>query len=191
MVEGRQVIRPAAVGDLEAISVMHVRSWRAAFREFIADGSLPQAHVWDRTVFWTARLAVPATWRVTLVAEDSRGIIGACAVEAPHAASDPGRPGEAEIQALYVDPRAWRTGTGHVLLAQARDRLRARGHQRWALWTLAEHIPTRAFYISEGFTTAQHEHKRHDAGAPLVRLQADLTSGPQAGSVLHPGVGSA
>ncbi len=43
-----------------------------------------------------------------------------------------------------------------------------------ALWTLAEHADTRAFYLKEGFAVVPHEHRKHDGGALLVRFRADL-----------------
>jgi GNAT superfamily N-acetyltransferase len=131
-----QTIRAATPGDLEAIALMHARSWHHGFHDFIAAGLLPDAEVSDRRAFWATRIPQQPTGLV-LVAEDSTGITGACAIDMPSEVNGFSDSTGAEVEALYVDPIAWRTGTGRALLAYARPILRTRGHHSWALWTLS------------------------------------------------------
>ncbi len=167
------IVRAALLNDFQEIAGMHERSWRCGFQHFITAGLLPSTDVAERHAFWVAHLARSSA--LILVAEGASGVIlGACAIDMPSTANDSRNPAEAEIEALYVDPTAWRSGTGRSLLAHARPLVRANGHRAWALWTLAEHLSTRAFYNREGFTVAAHRHRQHEWGAPLVRLHAPL-----------------
>lgn len=170
------VIRSAVPDDVEAVAALHVRSWRRGFGQFIAAGTLADVNLADRVAFWGAGFARPSTDAFTLVADDGSGITGACLIEVSCTDDDITDPRVAEIAALYVDPAAWRTGTGSSLLASARENLRARGQHAWTLWTLAEHAGTRAFYAREGFTPDHRGQRRHHGtGANLVRLRAEFT----------------
>jgi GNAT superfamily N-acetyltransferase len=157
------------------MAAVHVRSWRAGFAEFIADGRLPDADLAERTAFWQAVLTRPSADVLILLAEGPRGIIGVCLIETPSTDEDEADPGLSRIRVLYVDPAAWRTGAGRSLLAHARAQVRGRGQHSWNLWTLADQAATRAFYAAEGFVPdGGRRGYGDDDGVELVRLSASL-----------------
>lgn len=172
------MIRVADPTDADAVSVLHVRSWRTGFREFIDAGLLPEADLAQRRAFWSHVLARPSDEVTILVAADAGGPIGVCLIVAANTDDDIPDPGVAQIMVLYVDPVAWRTGAGRALLNEGRRLVRERGQHSWVLWTLADHIATRAFYDAEGFRPDGAERTEGKDGARVVRLrQSTLASG--------------
>jgi ribosomal protein S18 acetylase RimI-like enzyme len=59
--------------------------------------------------------------------------------------------GLGEIYALYVDPESYGGGTGRLLMAEARRRLREAGMQEAILWVLRGNERAQLFYEREGW----------------------------------------
>ncbi len=57
-----------------------------------------------------------------------------------------------ELRALYVDPPHWGAGAGHLLIAEACERLRRGGFELAVLWLLAGNEQAARFYRSCGWT---------------------------------------
>jgi ribosomal protein S18 acetylase RimI-like enzyme len=161
------VIHEAVRADAAAIAGVHVRAWRAAYRGLMPDDVLDALSPEARRAQWDEGLALPVP-RPTLVATDAAGTIaGFCALAEP-TTDDGESPRSAEITALYVDPSRWRAGVGSVLLAAARDRLRAREFEQVILWVLVGNVSARAFYEHHGFEAdgGLVEHEPPGAHAP-------------------------
>lgn len=62
-----------------------------------------------------------------------------------------------EISALYVDPDHIRTGFGSVIFAALLAALRDAGHERAALWVVADNVQGRNFYEKSRGTLLSHE----------------------------------
>jgi len=69
-------------------------------------------------------------------------------------------PPAAHVSAVFVDPARWRQGIATVLLSQAEEAMRERGHHLARLWT-PEDAPARRFYEAHGW---RHDGRRtwHD-----------------------------
>src|SRR4051794_34729159 len=114
--ERRPRIRLATPADADAVATMHVRAWRAGFREFIAAGQLPDADPRQRVDFWRHCLTLPPEQVRVLVADDpGRGVRGVLMIMLTAEDQDLTEAGIAQIPVLYVDPAAWRTGIGRSL----------------------------------------------------------------------------
>lgn len=122
-------VRRATVDDAAAIASVHVASWEGAYRGLVPDAWLEERTLQARTVMWRRVLDQPRVAFV-FVAEDT-----------------------AEISALSVDPRHWRTGAGRALMDAALGELAARGFMVVTLRVFEANPRARAFYATCGFTT--------------------------------------
>ena len=198
-------LRLAAPSDAPQLAAVFAAAAAAAWSAFLPSADLVAASAaaeraaadgrfadTEQSELWRTRLADPL-WR-TLVAEDDRGVVG-FARYGPMAA--PTADARAELDLLYVHPRAWgsgvSTGVGfgkrpeaaaaavrsvaRRLLLRAQFDLAAAGHRRAWLWT--EHRNTRALalYARAGWLPDGSEDARLYRGAPIrnIRLAVDLT----------------
>jgi GNAT superfamily N-acetyltransferase len=135
-------IRPATFDDARALAVVHVASWRAGYKGLVPDAYLAQLSVDQRAAMWTRLLVDDAS--TVLVAGEIDGFVAF-------------EPATAEIRALYVAPRRFRTGIGTRLLEAAHAQLGG----STALWVLEGNEPAFAFYARHGYArdgaTTVHE----------------------------------
>jgi len=96
---------------------------------------------------WSAAIRVPSTQ--VFVAMQGEALVGFCSVM-PSRDSDAGA-AVAEISAIYVDPRCWRSGLGTSLLETAVESAGQRRFKEITLWVLAANVSARAFYEARGF----------------------------------------
>lgn len=162
---------------------MQVRSWRAAYRGLLPDQLLDGLSVPAREQTWREILAGGAGEHASAVtvAVRVRSIAGFCAVVTPSRDGDAASGmagGVAEIAALYVDPQAWRSGTGRALMQAALASLRAAGWREVTLWVLAANQRARAFYAASGFEPDGATMMHHSSGRPEVRLRTILSPAP-------------
>lgn len=169
-------VRRAVESDARGIALVHVRSWRVAYRGILPDEVLDGLSVDQRERGWRDRLAERDGRAFTLVPDADGAVAGFCTVATPSRDKD-AAPRVAEIEAIYVVPDAWRGGIGTALLDAALEELRARGYQEATLWVLAENERARAFYAACGFEPdgAEKQLEGIGAGVTEVRLRARLT----------------
>ena len=116
-------VRLAHLGDARGVANVHVCAWRAAYRGIVPDEHLDSLSVEKREESWRQRFlqARPEVW----VAEAPPEIVGWIAFGASR--DEDASPTTGEIEALYVLPEYWSTGTGRALWLKARSRLKERG----------------------------------------------------------------
>lgn len=152
-------LREATLDDAPGIAVVHVDSWRSAYRGLLADDLLAGLQVEQRTKSWSrwltaalAGLPTDSTANVhhrLLVAEEAqRGIIGWTAFGAGR---DDGYEQIGELAALYVHPDYWSKRIGHALLTRAEDELRGAGWHQAYLWVLRGNNRAIRFYEQHGW----------------------------------------
>ena len=78
------------------------------------------------------------------------------------------------VASLYVSPHAQGSGTGRLLLAEAEQRLRARGARRARLWVFEENAPSRAFYERQGWQPDGSRETLPEFGQPQIGMAKDL-----------------
>jgi GNAT superfamily N-acetyltransferase len=120
-------LRRAARADAITLADIHIAA-RATAMPW-----LRVVHSAEETRWWMTQVVVPRleVW----VAERDRTVLGFLALQ------------DEWVEQLYVDPGAWRTGTGSMLLKHARQR-RPNGLK---LWTFQRNALARAFYRKHGF----------------------------------------
>jgi GNAT superfamily N-acetyltransferase len=142
------IIRLAIAADAHAIASVHVQTWQAAYRDLVPDAYLNSLTIETREPVWRESIR-RGTSEIWVVEVDSR-VIGWSAFGASR---DPdAQPQTGELQAIYLLPEFWKTGTGWALWLKTRRRLLERGFSTVTLWTLADNVRATRFYAAAGFT---------------------------------------
>ncbi len=139
-------IRLATAADAGAISVVHVKSWRAAYAGIVPADYLANIDENEWKAVRLGKLDDPSlrTW----VAEDG-GTIRGFASLGPSRDED-AESGDLEIHSIYLEPEAWGVGIARdlmrTLLADVPPPARV------TLWVLADAGRARHFYRRHGFS---------------------------------------
>ena len=141
-------VRRARVGDAAGIAAVHVASWQQAYRGLMPPELLDSLSVPARTERWTRNLQGAQDGAWTLVAELDGEVIGFASI-GPSRDEDAG--GAGELWALYLHPRTWGEGHGHVLHSHAVRALAETGAADATLWVLATNERARRFYERHGW----------------------------------------
>ena len=163
------VIRAATLADADAIAVLHVRTGRHAFADYLG-----QAYVdgWDpiaQAERWREGPLSAEDGRV-LVAEEDGHILGFAShgLNRDDLGSDVG-----ELYVLSVDIDSWGRGLGTALVRETEARLHATGFTSAILWAFTDYDRTRRFYEHRGWTV-DGASQTHSTGAELVRYTKPL-----------------
>jgi GNAT superfamily N-acetyltransferase len=144
---GGVLLRLAMPDDALEVAQVHVRSWQVGYRGLLADDVLDrlEPEAWaPRYTFGSTDPAAPDT----VLAVEDEAIVG-FASTAP--ARDDDARGCGELCALYVDPPAWDIGAGRALIADARQRMVARGYVAAVLYVLQGNERAERFYRLDGW----------------------------------------
>jgi ribosomal protein S18 acetylase RimI-like enzyme len=138
------MIRQAQPEESEAIAVVHVRSWQAAYRDLFPREALAGLSVERRAEMWRGQIASRA--RAVIVAEDDAVVQGFVAV-GPCEGSE----GFGELFAIYVEPSLWGRGIGRELCRAAEEALREEGFREAILWVWEDNARARRLYEARGW----------------------------------------
>jgi GNAT superfamily N-acetyltransferase len=167
-------IRRPRVEEARAVAVVHVETWRSAYKGVVDEKQLQALDVEARTEMWKKALILGEPSAFVAVDDDSGVIFGFASFGAPRdgdlAALEAGK-GCGELYAIYVDASKWRAGAGAALMG-AVERELARSYREAALWVLVDNPRARAFYEKHGW--------RRDAGPHAERV---VTAGAATGLV--------
>jgi ribosomal protein S18 acetylase RimI-like enzyme len=140
-------IRPIADDDFEAVAVVHIRTWQAAYAGIVPADFLAAMDV-AANVERRRNRTVPPGAR-TLVATDDGQVVGFVAF-GPYLEDDGVRLDRGQLYAIYVSPDHWGRGTGRLLFDAAKAGLATAGFPDMRLWVLDENHPARRFYERMG-----------------------------------------
>jgi ribosomal protein S18 acetylase RimI-like enzyme len=143
-------VRPATVDDASAIAMLHVRSWREAYRDLAPDEAYSALDEPLRLARWRELLTAPQDGRLILLAERAGRAVGV-GVAGPPSSAALGSNGE--ISSLYVDPASKRTGIGLRLMGELARQIAAWGYAGVALGVVEGNAAAIAFYESLGCRT--------------------------------------
>jgi GNAT superfamily N-acetyltransferase len=167
------VIRAAEQQDAEEIALVHVESWRAAYRGLLPQHLLDGLSVQSRADSW--RDIVCSRERETLLAVDPEngrvaGFVNVGPSRDEDAGSDVG-----ELRAIYVLEEWWDTGMGRQLHDAG---LHVLGEQfaEATLWVLDTNHRARAFYARRGWHAdgASRRENRGDVFLSELRYRRPL-----------------
>jgi GNAT superfamily N-acetyltransferase len=139
------VIRQAHPEDSEAIALVHVRGWQAAYRDVFPGEALAGLSVEQRAQMWRGQIA---SGGAVIVAEEN-GVVQGFAAVGP--SQDEDSEGLGELYTIYVEPSRWGRGIGRELCGAAEDALRGGGFREAILWVLDDNPRARRFYEARGW----------------------------------------
>ncbi len=141
------MIRQAKVNDARKVAEVHVLTWQKAYAGIVPDSHLTFLSIDKREEFWrqTIKEGNPELW----VAEKENEVVGWVAFGPSRDAGADAFVGE--VEAIYVHPDRWSSGTGKLLWLKAQERLVARKFEEVTLWVLEENIRAINFYLAAGF----------------------------------------
>jgi RimJ/RimL family protein N-acetyltransferase len=170
-------VRAADLDDADMIARVHVRAWRAAYRQgLMPDEYLDTLSEADWAGHWRVRLAdAPPAGTCRLVAVDEDGNVAGFVVAGPARSKAgsrrPAGPTVGEVLALNVDPDRWGTGAGCDLLASAVDRLERAGFQKARLWVHSGSSRARRFYERHGWSPDGGERSHEVRGVTVAETR--------------------
>ena len=168
------MIRAARPADAAALASLQVRAWQAAYSPYVSAEQLAGAgDVAARTERWREILAGRHGETRTFVALADDGAVQGFVTVGP-SRDDDARPGDAELYAIYVEPKLIGAGIGRALLAHGEREL-AREHRGATLWVFEANEVARRFYERHGWRVddAPFARDRWD-WAPSVRYRKEL-----------------
>ncbi|MFF4031450.1 GNAT family N-acetyltransferase [Streptomyces sviceus] len=169
------LIREMTLADCDRVAEIRIRGWQSAYRGLMPQSFLDALSVREDAERRRARFGQGGAAVVDLVAERDGEILG-WACHGPYRDGD--IPTEdAELYAIYVDPRRYGSGLGHVLLQESVRRCATAGHPRMLLWVLQGNTRARRFYERHGFRADGVEDPYEVDGVlvPEVRYLKDLS----------------
>jgi GNAT superfamily N-acetyltransferase len=159
-------VRPAVPGDAYDVACVQVRSWQWAYRGLIAQTYLDslEPEIWAGSyTFGRVGIRLP----FTQAAVDGSTI---CGLATTGLCRDEDLTNFGELIAIYVDPAYVGTGVGRLLIAAARERLRAVSTQA-ALWVLDGNVRARRFYERDGWSFDETRRTRSYGNAPVQEVR--------------------
>jgi ribosomal protein S18 acetylase RimI-like enzyme len=141
------LLRLATPDDALDVARVHVRSWQVGYRGLLADEVLDRLQPEEWAPRYTFGSTEPGAPETVLAVEDG-AIVGFASTAA---ARDDDSQGCGELCALYVDPPARDTGAGRALIADARQRMVARGCDAAILYVLQGNERAERFYRLDGW----------------------------------------
>ena len=161
-------VRLATPSDAEAIGVVHVDSWRAAYRGIVPDQILAGLSVERRAASWRETIEWARDERVWVIERDDH--VYGFAATGP-ARDDDAVAGSGEVMAIYLDPAAWSTGLGRRLFAAAVEDLGQRGFGPLVLWVLTGNARGRHFYEAAGWRPDGTSRTLDFGGTPVEEIR--------------------
>ena len=142
-------MRPARFEDAEAIAIVQIKTWQAAYAEIFPEGNLITLNqeLDQRIERWASILSSKERQSANFVAEVDGRVVGFAnggrqlKAEYPH---------DAELFAIYILPEFHGKGIGRRLFTAAADELQNMGFKSLLLWVLADNLSSRGFYEALG-----------------------------------------
>lgn len=143
----RPDVRRAAVPDADAITDVHVNTWRWAYHGVLPDAFFENMRPERRAERWRADLAADAlqVW----VAERDGRIVGFAGWGPPR--DEDLEADVVELHMINVLREHAGRGVGQALMAEGEAESRARGYERAVLWVLEGNDRALRFYASGGW----------------------------------------
>ncbi len=159
-----RVIRPATTDDVAAMSFIHSRTWKTAYKEFITkeylenitdDGWIP---IFKRALLKNLHEAAVFELdnRITGCITFGKGRVGqTCTMSNSDTSgiSDFSGCNSGEIISLYVLPEYWQSKQGYELTKYAVERLKQLGFKECYLWVIKGNEHAKRFYRKFGFNS--------------------------------------
>lgn len=159
-------VRAAVPEDAQALGVIHVTTWRVAYRGLVPDERLDGLDP-ERSAGMFERLIEEGDPKTFVAVRDDEPLafltVGACRDDDLDAQTG-------EIWGIYVTPEAWRHGIGRDLCRHGESILTEEGFTSADLWVFADNDDARRFYEAMGYR-ADGASKTLEIGKPLQAVR--------------------
>lgn len=160
--------RSAGPADADAIALVHVETWKLAYRGQVPDDYLDGLSVDERAGRWRQLFAESSPPAEVLVAEED-AVVGFANIVASR--DEDAGAATGEVAAVYLLPAHWDRGIGRELLRLAVGGLAAAGFESATLWVLASNTRARRFYEAAGWSPDGTEQLTRIGGLDLPELR--------------------
>ena len=167
-------IRPMTLADCDRVSEIRVLGWQFAYRGLMPQPYLDALDAKADAERRRARFTQGDGSVLNLVATRGAELVGWAAI-GPYCDGEL-RTGEAELYAIYLDPRYVNTGVGRALMQESLRQCAARGHDRVHLWVVRGNTRARRFYERAGFRAdgTEEPYEVEGVAVPEVRYVKEL-----------------
>lgn len=177
-------VRLAAIEDVEAMSFIHARTWKSAYKDFISsdylniisdEGWIP---LFKRA--FSENLHEAAVYekngKITGTVTFGRGrLSGTCTTTDDDTASKVNvNTSGGEIISLYVLPEFWSTKQGYELTRFAVEKLKNQGYKSCYLWVIKDNERAVNFYKKFGFKSTNQYISVNLAGKDVVEEKYEI-----------------
>lgn len=147
------IIREATFEDAEAISTIHVNTWKNTYKDLVDEKDLTNMTYENRIILWETVLKMDKEKQCTLVIQDEDKIVG-------FISGGPERTKrfnyDSEIYNIYILDEYQKEGLGSQLLEAFAKEMKDYGHYSLLVWIL-KHNPSSRFYERYGATSVGEE----------------------------------
>ena len=154
------IIRKATPDDAKQIKMLHTKTYKISYRNFIPDDYLDSLETTEEKIEKLKTHILESTY---FVAEENNQILGF--VNITPQSSD-----TLEINTLYIDPDFQKQGIGSLLIDKILKE--NKHHTKCILWTM-KFGPALKFYEKQGFTTTSNE-KMWKFDIPVIKLEKEI-----------------
>jgi ribosomal protein S18 acetylase RimI-like enzyme len=170
-------VRPATLGDVPAITAIHIRAWQIAYAGIMADEHLDNLSSEKRAAFWTDAIeySEPQVWVAMGSTKTGEKVVGFVGFDRSRDAKT--KPTTGEIWAVYVDPEHWGKGVGLALWDAAREGMQEEEFTEATIWILVQNERALEFYDKAGFKREMTTLKTVEVGGAKleeIRLKRSL-----------------
>lgn len=159
-------LRAAQATDARDLAVVHVETWRTAYRGLLPEALLSSMDVEERERKWRQILLEGGA---VAMAERGSQLLGFASYG--RSRDDDASPGVGELSALYISPAEWGTGVGSALHDLATAALWSSGSAEATLWVLDGNARGRRFYEKSGWNNDGRSQTQERVGALVTKLR--------------------
>lgn len=145
-------VRKVQLGDEEILAQIQTESWKAAFSDFLDEGTLQRCTQIEKAEAMYRKLLENGTGNGYLLFADG----------VPHciawwdSARDTKFSGKAELICIHSLPDRWRYGLGSAMMNRILSDVMAEKYSSIVLWVFEQNYRARAFYEAHGFCPNGH-----------------------------------
>ncbi len=150
---GHIEVRPAVLGDADALCDAHVAGWRVGYRGLFPDALLDSDEFDSgRREIWRAGRWLDNAHQQVFAAVVDGDVLGFAHVGAEREHNVVNGSGRGELYGFYNQPSTWGSGLAVASMSAAEDWLWRHGFTEATLWVLRDNPRARHFYEKAGWS---------------------------------------
>lgn len=163
------LVRDATIADSEAIALIHVNTWKIAYKGQLPDDLLNTLSIAEKKDGWEKIITERTPNEYVLVTECKGEVVGWCSGGSCRDENLHKKTGE--LYGIYVKHDCFGKGVGTALMNTMLKRLQHDGYDRVTLWTLVTNNKSHDFYKRQGWKKLNVFKKENRKGFILHEVQ--------------------